>query len=286
LREYPILLREMSWRRKETMPNQMPSGALSAIEKAVRHHPGGASVQELVRALGAQIPRRTLQYRLKALVDRHRLVAVGRGRGVKYRMCDDGVGSSVGGKADGLPLPLSETGIPVRDPVRRVPDAAKLVGNSPDIQPGMADALDNSQIGSVSALAQDLSIVTSKLKRRLREQADPGDLTISQISVMVRLEKDGPATASSLARSEGMRPQSLGAVIAGMEAADLVTGAPDPTDRRQTLLSLTDACRQLVQEARAAREDWLTRTIQTQLSPQEQGVLTTAVELLKRIVDG
>ena len=45
-----------------------------------------------------------------------------------------------------------------------------------------------------------------------------------------RLEKDGPATASSLARAEGMRPQSMGAVVAALESAGLMRGAPDPTD--------------------------------------------------------
>ena len=66
-------------------------------------------------------------------------------------------------------------------------------------------------------LAQDLGVLIGKLKRRLREQAHVGDLTSSQTSTLLRLEKDGPATASSLARAEGMRPQSMGAVIAALE---------------------------------------------------------------------
>jgi DNA-binding MarR family transcriptional regulator len=136
-----------------------------------------------------------------------------------------------------------------------------------------------------AALAQELRALLGKLKRRLREQAHVGELTPSQVSVLLRLEKDGPATASSLARAEGMRPQSIGPVIAALEAAGLVSGAPDPTDGRQTILSLTDACRKWVQEGRAARQDWLCRTIQTRLSPQEQEHVTAAVELLKRLVD-
>jgi DNA-binding MarR family transcriptional regulator len=134
-------------------------------------------------------------------------------------------------------------------------------------------------------LAQDLRALLGKLKRRLREQAHVGDLTPSQSSVLLRLEKDGPATASSLARAEGMRPQSMGPVIAALEDAGLVRGAPDPTDGRQTLLSLTPACRRRVEEGRAARQDWLTRTIQARLSPQEQDQLAAAVTLLKRLVD-
>jgi len=136
-----------------------------------------------------------------------------------------------------------------------------------------------------SVLAQDLRALLGKLKRRLREQAHSGDLTPSQVSVLLRLEKDGPATASQLARAEAMRPQSMAAVVAALEALNLVSGAPHPTDGRQTLLSLTDSCRQRLLEGRAARQDWLTRIIQARLSPQEQDELATSVALLKRLVD-
>lgn len=135
------------------------------------------------------------------------------------------------------------------------------------------------------ALAQDLRALLGKLKRRLREQGQMGDLTPSQVSVLLRLERDGPATAAALARAEGMRPQSMGPVIAALEGAGLVSGAPDPNDGRQTLLSLTDACRQRAREGRAARQDWLTRSIQARLSPREQDELAASVELLKRLVD-
>ena len=124
-----------------------------------------------------------------------------------------------------------------------------------------------------------------KLKRRLRDQAHAGDLTPSQVSVLLRLERDGPATASSLARAEGMRPQSMAPLLNALEGVGLVSGAPDPADGRQTLFSLTEAFRKSVEEGRAARQDWLTRTLQARLSPQEQDEVVRAVELLKRLVD-
>lgn len=141
------------------------------------------------------------------------------------------------------------------------------------------------QAARASALAQELRALLGKLKRRLREQASGGDLTPSQVSLLLRLEKDGPSTASSLARAEGMRPQSMGSVIAALESAGLVSGTPDPTDGRQTLLSLTDTCRRWVAEGRAARQDWLTRALQARLTPQEQDKLVEAVALLKRLAD-
>lgn len=147
------------------------------------------------------------------------------------------------------------------------------------------DAPGESPTEPVAALATELRGLIGKFKRRLREQANTGDLTPSQVSVVLRLEKEGPATTSSLARAEGMRPQSMATVVAALEAAGLVRGAPDPTDGRQTLLSLTDPCRKMILDGRAARQDWLSRTLQARLSAEEQAALATAVALLRRLVD-
>ena len=150
--------------------------------------------------------------------------------------------------------------------------------------PNMATIIDTQGLSPAVGLAQALRALVGKMKRRLREQADSGDLTPSQIAVLLRLESDGPATTSSLARAESMRPQSMGAVVAALDAAGLVVGAPDPADGRQTLLSLTDYCRDWVAEGRAARQDWLSRTIETRLSPEEQDQLAAAIPLLHRLV--
>ena len=136
-----------------------------------------------------------------------------------------------------------------------------------------------------SALAAELRSLVGKLKRRLREQASTGDLTPSQVAVILRLEKEGPATTSGLARAEGMRPQSMAAVVAALEAQGLVSGTPDPADGRQTLLALTDDCRRRLEEGRAARQDWLSRTLQSRLSAEEQALLAEAARLLRRLVD-
>jgi DNA-binding MarR family transcriptional regulator len=134
------------------------------------------------------------------------------------------------------------------------------------------------------ALAARLRALTSKLKRRLREQADAGDLTPSQSAALVRLDQDGPMTLSALSRAEGVRPQSMSATVAALEAAGLVQGSPDPADGRQTLLALTPACVAWLTEGRAARQDWLAGALATRLSPEEQARLADAVGLLERLV--
>jgi len=135
------------------------------------------------------------------------------------------------------------------------------------------------------ALALDLHALSGKLKRRLREQASAGDLTTSQTAVLGHLDRNGPTTVTALARMAGVRSQSMGATVAGLEAAGMVKGSPDPGDGRQTILSLTPACQALIKSGRAARTDWLLNAIQTKFSQREQQQLAAAVRLLNRLVD-
>jgi DNA-binding MarR family transcriptional regulator len=149
----------------------------------------------------------------------------------------------------------------------------------------MSEQSDEIQPVLAAAIAQDLRSIVGKIKRRMREQADRSDLTATQTSVLVRLERDGPMTTSSLARAEAMRPQSMGSVIAVLEAAGMVGATADPDDGRKTSLSITESCRTWIEQRRAARQDWLTRTIEAKLSGKEQDDLLSAVRLLQRLVD-
>ena len=134
-----------------------------------------------------------------------------------------------------------------------------------------------------STIAAELRSVLGRLRRRLREQVDPAELTPSQVAALVRLERDGPLTTSTLARAEGVRSQSMGATVAALQVAGLVSGEPDPTDRRQTLLSLTPACRDRMTVGRAARQDGLVRVSARELAPDDRRPLADALTLFRRI---
>lgn len=149
----------------------------------------------------------------------------------------------------------------------------------------MTDDADELTPEQTSELAAELRALVARLRRRLREQGTSGDFTPSQAAGLIRLERDGPMTVSELARAESVRSQSMGATVAPLIEAGLVSSSPHPTDGRQTLLALTEGARHQFSAARAAKEDWLFRTIRASLSPAEQRQLATGVELLKRISD-
>jgi DNA-binding MarR family transcriptional regulator len=149
----------------------------------------------------------------------------------------------------------------------------------------MSDHQTEPDTANALAMAGELRVLIGKLNRRLREQAHSSDLTASQKSVLLHLEREGSATATELAKADGVRPQSMGATVAMLMQAGWIRGAPHPNDGRQTLLSLTAACRKMIKAGRAAREDWLFRAIQTKLAVKEQQRLAAGIELLKRLVD-
>ena len=74
------------------------------------------------------------------------------------------------------------------------------------------------------AAIDELSLALGLLVRRIRSAAPVGlqELSWTQKAVMVRLEKDGPATTAELARAEGVKPQSMGTATATLEGGLLL----------------------------------------------------------------
>src|ERR1700679_878459 len=69
------------------MPARIPEESLAAIEQAVAQHPDGASFAEVAAAVPERGADRTLQYRLRYLVDKGRLIKDGEGRRwTRYRV--------------------------------------------------------------------------------------------------------------------------------------------------------------------------------------------------------
>jgi DNA-binding MarR family transcriptional regulator len=137
----------------------------------------------------------------------------------------------------------------------------------------------------LAALAGTLRVSVGKLLRRVREHSQSDDLTSAQKSVLLHLERGGPATVSALARAEGVKPQSMRITVAALEAQGAIKGKADPHDGRQTLIDITPKFRKALQASRAAKEDWLVRALQAQLSAREQAQLAATVGLLQRLAD-
>jgi DNA-binding MarR family transcriptional regulator len=132
-------------------------------------------------------------------------------------------------------------------------------------------------------VANQLRSSLGPLVRRLRQIQNDGELSLSQASVLARLERDGAATPSALAEGEHIRPQSIAATVAVLEALGLVSRRGDPRDGRRVLVETTRAGRAWVHGSRQERDQRLAHAIAESLSDVEQKQLAAAIPLLERI---
>jgi hypothetical protein len=122
------------------MAKRMPDEALAAIEQAVKGRPEGADLPQIAGVLNPPVPKRTLQYRLKYLVDKGRLIKEGDDRWAKYRMPPPASEARYAGHADTTPaaalaaaeeamaVPLSEASQEIRKYISQPVTARKPVG--------------------------------------------------------------------------------------------------------------------------------------------------------------
>jgi DNA-binding MarR family transcriptional regulator len=144
----------------------------------------------------------------------------------------------------------------------------------------MADDLDVRDVAAVLHVSMGL------LLRRLRQVRTPGGLSVPETSALARLDRNGPATSSELARVEQISPQSMGATLSALESRGLVARDPDARDGRRVVLSVTETGRQLLRDKRDARTDQLARALAAGFTREELDQLMMAAPLLERLAQG
>jgi DNA-binding MarR family transcriptional regulator len=141
------------------------------------------------------------------------------------------------------------------------------------------------QTRSDAGLASALRISVSRLARRLRaERTVHGlpELSDTQLGALATLERHGAMTPGELADHEKVQPPSMTRVIAVLEQRNLVMRSAHATDKRQVMLSVTDAGRDLVHQSRRLRDAWLAKRLR-ELTPQERAKLRAAAPILEKL---
>src|SRR3954451_2001676 len=108
-----------------------------------------------------------------------------------------------------------------------------------------------------SRLASDLSLAVMRLARQLRFRRPQSPVSLSQLSALSTLAKEGPITPGALAIRERVRPPSMTRVIASLAELGFVDRAAHPDDGRQVLVSVSTAGRDLLDVERRASQEWL-----------------------------
>jgi len=137
-------------------------------------------------------------------------------------------------------------------------------------------------VSDVAPLASELRLAVHRLTRRLRQQTPSDWLTLTQLSALTVIWREGPLTAGDLATKERVRPPSITRVLTGLEALDLVERLENPRDGRQVLVQVTPLGSQRMSEYIRARERWLEQELAA-LPEEDLDLLSKATVLLDRL---
>ncbi|AHC27269.1 MULTISPECIES: Rv0880 family HTH-type transcriptional regulator [Mycobacteriaceae] len=133
-------------------------------------------------------------------------------------------------------------------------------------------------------LPSDLSLAVIRLARQLRFRRPDSPVSLSQLSALATLVKEGPITPGALAARERVRPPSMTRVIASLVDLGFVDRIAHPDDRRQVLVSVSPAGMELIEAERRASREWLQQRLD-ELTADERATLLAAADLMLAIVD-
>ena len=125
----------------------------------------------------------------------------------------------------------------------------------------------------------------TRLARRLRTERSADAVSLSKLSVLARLNRGGPLTATDLAGQERIQPQSLTRLLTDLEEQALITRRQDEGDRRQLLIEITPGGTESLRQDARQQAVWLGRAMCSLLSPVEQEVLRLAAQLMQQLAD-
>lgn len=122
-------------------------------------------------------------------------------------------------------------------------------------------------------IAAMLEGVVRRQRKASQDQLEGLGVTPGQVRVLRTLRHaEGALRVSELAERLGIVPRSATSAVDSLENAGLVARAPDPGDRRATLVSLTDQGGKVLQSVRRRKRDALIAQIE-RLNDEQQTAL-------------
>ncbi|MFF3253590.1 MarR family winged helix-turn-helix transcriptional regulator [Actinacidiphila glaucinigra] len=141
------------------------------------------------------------------------------------------------------------------------------------------------EAGEPTEVGAALRLSVGRIARRLRQAHAVGDVTLSEVSVIARLDRDGPDSPGSLAELERVRPQAMATTLAGLEERGLVSRRPDAHDRRRVVMTVTEAGLKVLADRRSESVQRLAAVLGGQFTAEERRHLVDALPLLDRLAE-
>ena len=107
--------------------------------------------------------------------------------------------------------------------------------------------------------------------RRWRRTLIGDASSYSRMRLLCELDRDGPQRMADLASALDVTPRNVTTLVDGLEREGIVRRRPHPTDRRATVIELTDSARGAVE--RSMRHEAAIRELFEKLAPADRATL-------------
>lgn len=139
----------------------------------------------------------------------------------------------------------------------------------------------NTSHTTAQALLSTLPLVHRLMIVELKQE-NGEDTTMPQFRVLSYLS-EAPLTVSDIARVRRVSFQSAGELVQALVERGWIERIPDPNDRRQSLLHLTESGKQAYEQAQSHMVERLSRLLAS-LSQDEQDMIQNAMRLLQTLL--
>ncbi|WP_082772616.1 MarR family winged helix-turn-helix transcriptional regulator [Actinoplanes sp. TFC3] len=133
-------------------------------------------------------------------------------------------------------------------------------------------------------MENELTVVLEQLTRLVRQLATAGELSMSALMLLGRLEREGPQRLTELAVGEGVSQPGMTQLVGRLERDGWVRRTTSTGDRRGVLVEVTPAGRELVGVRRNQRAEALNHLLST-LHPEDQAAIGRALPALTRLIE-
>lgn len=107
--------------------------------------------------------------------------------------------------------------------------------------------------------------------------------SLSELSTLSYLYPDQALSTAELAGMLRIKAQSMSEILSNLKNQEIIDKTPHETDKRKSLISLTQKGRQIVELARYEKDEWLAQAIENTLSAVEKKTLQDAIAILIKI---
>ncbi len=122
-------------------------------------------------------------------------------------------------------------------------------------------------------------VVMQHSMRNIMLQAKEHNYSMAQLNALFRIKRKGTCGVSDLGEEMGVTSAAASQLLERLVQQGLTVRTEDPQDRRNKLVTLTEAGERIIQESAAAHQNWLTQVADL-LSPDEQKLVNAALQLL------